>query len=91
MFLGRFVPGMSLSAVLAGGFLRYETRRMILAIIASNLVFFTLLTLAGRLLGENWPILAAWSGRAGRIMAVLIGGLLMGGFFFLTWRHNRRG
>jgi hypothetical protein len=82
---------MSLGAVLAGGFLRYETRLMIPAIIASNLAFFALLIMAGRLLGENWPVLAAWFGRTGRVMTFLIGGLLAGGLLFLAWRHSRRG
>jgi Uncharacterized membrane-associated protein len=60
IYLGKLVPGMSLYTVLCCGLLRLDSLKVSIAILLSNLLFFTALVLIGRILGENWGHALPW-------------------------------
>ena len=79
LILGRILPGLSLAATIACGFLRYKPGKALPAIVGSNLVFFAALALLGRFLGDRWAQAAEWLGKLGVLVlgAGSIAGLLV--------------
>lgn len=87
VFIGKLIPGMSLYAVVCSGTLRLHPLIALPAIFLSNLIFFTILALLGRDLGENWPVVLKWSQRLGRW--TLIAGGALGTVLLLYWLRKR--
>jgi membrane protein DedA with SNARE-associated domain len=73
MYLGKLVPGMSLYTVICCGVLKMETKKALLAIFLSNLLFFMVLAIAGRLLGANWGNALPWLTKVGVISLATMG------------------
>jgi membrane protein DedA with SNARE-associated domain len=73
MYLGKLVPGMSLYTVICCGILKMETKKALPAIFLSNLLFFTALAIAGRMLGANWGHALPWLIQIGLISLAVMG------------------
>ncbi len=73
VFIGKLIPGMSLYSVVCSGTLRLHPLIALPAIFLSNLVFFTVLALLGRDLGENWIVILNWLQRLGYWLLIACG------------------
>lgn len=73
MYLGKLVPGMSLYTVICCGVLKLETKKALLTIFMSNLLFFMALAIAGRMLGANWGHALPWITKIGLISLAVMG------------------
>jgi membrane protein DedA with SNARE-associated domain len=67
LFLGKLVPGMSLSTVICCGLLRLETAKTLAAIILSNLFFYAAIVMTGYILGTKWGYALPWLTQIGLI------------------------
>lgn len=72
LFAAKFVPGMNFCAVFCTGVLKLSKTKTVLGLLASNLLFFSLLTLAGKYAGENWEQVYKFFGKLGIINVLII-------------------
>lgn len=90
IFIGKAIPGMSFYAVVTSGLLRWDFKRAMFAFFASNLIFFTALTLAGRTLGSKWDRILKRLQGLNKLTLIVFGILLVGGLIcYLVWRKNK--
>jgi membrane protein DedA with SNARE-associated domain len=88
VFLGKIIPGMSLGSVIFCGILRWKTVNAAVAILGSNLLFFGILGIAGRMIGANWGMAANWLKRL-NIWVILSTVLLIAGIALYFWYQRR--
>jgi membrane protein DedA with SNARE-associated domain len=89
MYLGKLIPGMSLYTVICCGILQLKATKALLAMFLSNLLFFTALVLAGRVLGQNWSNALPWLTQIEFISLLFIGILVIYAVMKYFFHHKR--
>ena len=89
VFLGKLVPGMSLYSVLCCGLYKIKAQLAVPALFLSNLIFFTLLALIGKILGHQWREALPWLRKINLVSLLAVVLVCAGFIFFYKFRLKK--
>jgi len=87
VFFGRMVPMVRSLISIPAGLVGMDLARFNLYTALGTVLWSLLLAWAGRVLGQNWPLVSAWIGRYEHLVLAAIG---IGAVVFIIRRHLRR-
>lgn len=87
--LARFVTGVRVVAAFAAGTSRMRWRVFLLFNVVGAVAWATLVSLAGFLVGRGYAGVAAWLGRSGVVLALVVPALLLAAWLLHRWSRGR--
>ncbi len=89
IFLGKIIPGMSLATVIFCGKMNWKTSKVLLAIFASNLLFYAALGITGRIIGANWRKALVWLKHLNLMGLGILGFIIIAVTIYFLYRYRK--
>lgn len=89
IFLGKWIPGMNIATLILSATLGWDTIKAGIAIIGSNVIFYSILAVSGRVIGTNWPQAVSWLKRLNKYFLLLMLLLIIGTIIYIYYQRSK--